>query len=65
MVDRWHGVMAAVLNDVGTVPVVRAVDDGKNKGDKKKEAGFDKLCGKWVKLTGEWFGFQDEICDHH
>jgi len=41
--------MTAVLNDVGTVPVVR--EEWMIEIRETREAGLNKLCGKGVKLT--------------
>lgn len=41
----------------------RGVDDGRDEGDQRREAGFDQLCGERVQLTDEWLGFPDEFSD--
>lgn len=37
------------------------VDNGRDKGDQRWEAGFNQNCGERVQLTGDWLGLSHEI----
>lgn len=39
------------------------MDDGRNDGDQKWEAGFDRNCGEGAQLTVGLLGVSDEIRD--
>jgi len=39
------------------------MDDSRDEGNQGGKAGFNKLCGNGIKLTGRGLGFPDDFCN--